>query len=127
MGRAGEGGGVRVGRAAGPTGGRILVIGVALLSICPPVRLSAQRDTVRLAALRVAQTRPDSARAMVRRLLEQTAAEGVANQIALMAQPQLLHQVGAMGFRRCARLAGPKRRDISAADFRDRRQGRSDR
>ncbi len=69
MGRAGEGGGVRVGRAAGPTGGRILVIGVALLSICPPVRLSAQRDTVRLAALRVAQTRPDSARAMVRRLL----------------------------------------------------------
>src|SRR2546430_9866208 len=31
--------------------------------------LSAQTDTVRVAALRVAQTRPDSARAMVRRLL----------------------------------------------------------
>jgi hypothetical protein len=30
---------------------------------------SAQKDSVRLAALRVAQTRPDSARAMIRRLL----------------------------------------------------------
>jgi hypothetical protein len=51
------------------TRGRILVLGVALLFICPAVRLSAQRDTVRVAALRVAQTRPDSGRAMVRRLL----------------------------------------------------------
>jgi len=57
------------GRADAWTGGRILVLGVALLSVCPAVRLSAQRDTVRLAALRVAQTRPDSGRAMVRRLL----------------------------------------------------------
>jgi sporulation related protein/tetratricopeptide repeat protein len=51
------------------TGGRILVLGVGLLSICPAVRLAAQRDTVRVTALRVAQTRPDSGRAMVRRLL----------------------------------------------------------
>ena len=60
---------MRDGRADGWTGGRILVLGVALLFVCPAVRLSAQRDTVRMAALRVAQTRPDSARAMVRRLL----------------------------------------------------------
>src|SRR3989449_6363239 len=39
------------------------------LTAVPPDRLSAQSDTVRVAALRVAQTRPDSARAMVRRLL----------------------------------------------------------
>lgn len=49
--------------------GAMVVLAVAALSVCPPVRLSAQRDTVRAAALRVAQTRPDSARAMVRRLL----------------------------------------------------------
>src|SRR2546427_488062 len=41
----------------------------ALLTAGPLLHLSAQTDTVRVAALRVAQTRPDSARAMVRRLL----------------------------------------------------------
>ncbi len=40
-----------------------------LLSLCPSFRLSAQTDSVRAAALRIAQTRPDSARAMMRRLL----------------------------------------------------------
>src|SRR5437867_2610865 len=59
--RAGEGGGV--------TGGRRLVLAAALLMAGPLLHLSAQTDTVRVAALRVAQTRPDSARAMVRRLL----------------------------------------------------------
>jgi len=48
---------------------RILVVAAALLTAGPPAPLFAQRDTVRVAALRVAQTRPDSARAMVRRLL----------------------------------------------------------
>src|SRR5256884_443246 len=61
VGRAGEGGGV--------TGGRRLVLAAALLTPGPLLHLSAQTDTVRVAALRVAQTRPDSARAMVRRLL----------------------------------------------------------
>ncbi len=51
------------------TAGRILAVAAALLCVGPTVRLSAQTDTVRVAALRVAQTRPDSARAMVRRLL----------------------------------------------------------
>ena len=49
--------------------GAMVVLAVVVLCVCPPARLSAQRDTVRAAALRVAQTRPDSARAMVRRLL----------------------------------------------------------
>ena len=40
---------------------------LALVTLDP--RLSAQSDTVRAAALRVWQTRPDSARAMIRRLL----------------------------------------------------------
>jgi sporulation related protein/tetratricopeptide repeat protein len=40
---------------------------LALVTLDP--RLAAQSDTVRAAALRVAQTRPDSARAMIRRLL----------------------------------------------------------
>ena len=57
------------GRCDGRTVGRVLVVAAALLTAGPPVPLSAQRDSVRLAALRVAQTRPDSARAMVRRLL----------------------------------------------------------
>src|SRR5467141_1125004 len=57
------------GRSDGRTVGRVLVVAAALLTAGPPVPLSAQRDTVRAAALRVAQTRPDSARAMVRRLL----------------------------------------------------------
>src|SRR2546427_13120624 len=49
--------------------GRMVALAVVALSVCPTARLSAQRDTVRVAVLRVAQTRPDSARAMVRRLL----------------------------------------------------------
>ena len=55
--------------AVGRSGGLAVGIVAALLAAGPPVRLFAQKDTVRLAALRVAQTRPDSARAMVRRLL----------------------------------------------------------
>ena len=51
------------------TGGRRLALAAALLTAGPLPHLSAQTDTVRVAALRVAQTRPDSARAMVRRLL----------------------------------------------------------
>src|SRR5439155_16956805 len=69
LGRASEGGGVSVGRADGRAVGRMVVLAIVALSVCPPVRLSAQTDTVRVAALRVAQTRPDSARAMVRRQL----------------------------------------------------------
>ncbi|PYP50084.1 MAG: hypothetical protein DMD45_12320 [Gemmatimonadetes bacterium] len=42
---------------------------VALLIAGPAVRLPAQTDTLRAVALRVAQTRPDSGRAMMRRLL----------------------------------------------------------
>ena len=51
------------------TGGRRLGLAAALLTAGPVLHLSAQTDTVRVVALRVAQTRPDSARAMVRRLL----------------------------------------------------------
>ncbi|HEV2751793.1 MAG TPA: SPOR domain-containing protein [Gemmatimonadales bacterium] len=40
-----------------------------LLAGYPATRLSAQSDTVRASALRIAQTRPDSARAMIRRLV----------------------------------------------------------
>ncbi|HEX4600736.1 MAG TPA: SPOR domain-containing protein [Gemmatimonadales bacterium] len=43
--------------------------GALLLVGYPATRLGAQSDTLRTAALRVAQTRPDSARAMLRRLL----------------------------------------------------------
>ena len=46
-----------------------LVVATLLLSVGPTVRLSGQTDTVRATALRMAQTRPDSARAMLRRLL----------------------------------------------------------
>ncbi len=60
---------MRSGRADGRTDGRMLALVVILLSASPPVRLSAQVDSVRAAALRVAQSRPDSARAMIRRLL----------------------------------------------------------
>jgi hypothetical protein len=45
------------------------VSAAALLTAYPPTRLPAQTDTLRAAALRIAQTRPDSARAMMRRLL----------------------------------------------------------
>jgi hypothetical protein len=46
---------------------------VSLLSVFPSFRLSAQTDTLRATALRIAQTRPDSARAMMRRLLARLA------------------------------------------------------
>jgi len=54
--------------------GRMVALAVLGLSVCAtglPAQTgsSAQKDSVRLAALRVAQTRPDSARAMIRRLL----------------------------------------------------------
>src|SRR5881409_2801243 len=39
------------------------------LTVSPSGQLTAQTDSVRATALRVAQTRPDSARALVRRLL----------------------------------------------------------
>ena len=56
------------GRADRRTAG--LVAAALFLSARPPVRLSAQQpDTLRAVALRVAQTRPDSGRAMMRRLL----------------------------------------------------------
>lgn len=42
---------------------------LTVLSAYPATRLTAQSDTVRAAALRIAQTRPDSARAMMRRLV----------------------------------------------------------
>ena len=46
-------------------------VGVMLvgLTVSPSGQLTAQTDSVRATALRVAQTRPDSARALVRRLL----------------------------------------------------------
>ena len=48
----------------------VLVAAALSLSVCPAVHLSAQQpDTLRAVALRVAQTRPDSGRAMMRRLL----------------------------------------------------------
>jgi len=51
-------------------GGWAVSLGAALvLSGYPWIRLSAQTDSVRAAALRIAQTRPDSGRAMMRRLL----------------------------------------------------------
>ena len=54
--------------------GRMVALAVLGLSVCAielsaQTGSSAQKDSVRLAALRVAQTRPDSARAMIRRLL----------------------------------------------------------
>ncbi len=63
------------GRADRRTGGRILALVVMVLSAGPPVRLSAQSDTLRAAALRVAQTRPDSGRAIIRRLLARLSPE----------------------------------------------------
>lgn len=55
--------------AVGRFGGLAVGIAAALLTAGAPVRLLAQGDTLRAAALRVAQTHPDSARAMIRRLL----------------------------------------------------------
>src|SRR6266446_1828841 len=54
--------------------GPMVALAVLGLSVCATglsaqTGSSAQKDSVRLAALRVAQTRPDSARALVRRLL----------------------------------------------------------
>jgi hypothetical protein len=51
------------------SGGRAVGFAAALLTAGSTVRLSAQSDTIRAAALRIAQTRPDSARAMIRRLV----------------------------------------------------------
>jgi septal ring-binding cell division protein DamX len=60
---------MRLGQSDGRTVGRVIAAAV-LLSVCPTVRLSGQQvDSIRAAALSVAQTRPDSARAMMRRLL----------------------------------------------------------
>src|SRR5439155_1617220 len=65
--RAAAGGSVIVVRRIG---GWAVSLGAALvLSGYPWIRLSAQTDSVRAAALRIAQTRPDSGRAMMRRLL----------------------------------------------------------
>jgi len=52
----------------GLSGGRVAA--ALFLSALTPIRLAAQQpDTLRAVALRVAQTRPDSGRAMMRRLL----------------------------------------------------------
>ena len=59
-------GGVRLGRRAGGWAGSALVV---WLVAYPAARLPAQTDSLRRAALSVAQTRPDSGRAMLRRLL----------------------------------------------------------
>jgi len=55
-------------RTVGRLTGWPVCMGV-LLGAYPSARLTAQTDTVRAAAIRVAQTRPDSARALMRRLL----------------------------------------------------------
>ena len=55
--------------AAKRAGGLAVGLAAVLLAAAAPERLTAQSDTIRAAALRVAQTRPDSARAMLRRLL----------------------------------------------------------
>jgi len=47
----------------------VLGLSVCAIELSAQTGSSAQKDSVRLAALRVAQTRPDSARAMIRRLL----------------------------------------------------------
>ncbi len=56
-------------KAVRRSGGWTVSVVLLLLTAYPANRLTAQTDTVRAAALRVAQTRPDSARAMLRRLL----------------------------------------------------------
>jgi len=59
---------MNVGRSDGRTVGPIVL--VALLSVCPTVRLSAQTDSRLVEALRLAQSgQVDSGRAIVRRLL----------------------------------------------------------
>src|SRR2546422_6856218 len=63
---AGAGGGMKAG---GRLGGWAVSVPLLSLPAYPPTRLTAQTDTLRAAALRIAQTRPDSARAMMRRLL----------------------------------------------------------
>jgi septal ring-binding cell division protein DamX len=55
--------------AVGRSGGLAVGLATVLLTAVAPDRVTAQGDTVRAAALRLAQTRPDSARAMMRRLL----------------------------------------------------------
>ena len=59
-------------RAHGRLGGWAVGLLLVLLCAYPPVRLSAQTDSIRREALTLAQTRPDSARAVVRRLLART-------------------------------------------------------
>jgi sporulation related protein len=51
------------------TVGQLIVVCGLLLCAVPTLRLTAQSDSVRINALRISQTRPDSARAMIRRLL----------------------------------------------------------
>ncbi len=59
-----------VGRMDGRTVGQTAGLALALLSVCPTVRLSAQSDPRLQEAIRLAQAgRGDSARALVRRLL----------------------------------------------------------
>jgi hypothetical protein len=56
--------------AVGRSAGRAVGLVLTLLTARPPDRLSAQQiDSLRREALNVAQTRPDSARALLRRLL----------------------------------------------------------
>ena len=56
--------------AVGRSAGQAVGLALMLLTGGPPDRLTAQRaDSLRRAALSVAQTRPDSARAILRRLL----------------------------------------------------------
>src|SRR3989442_1377923 len=65
----GAGAGGRVQPAGRRVGGWAVSVTLLALTAYPPTRLTAQTDTLRAAALRIAQTRPDSARAMMRRLL----------------------------------------------------------
>ena len=60
---------MRVGRSNCRMVGQVIVLCSTVLSVGSTVRLSAQSDTIRAAALRIAQTRPDSARAIIRRLV----------------------------------------------------------
>jgi hypothetical protein len=78
-------------------GGWAVGLGAALvLSGYPPIRLSAQSDSVRAAALRIAQTRPDSGRAMMRRLLASLAPQDSLYPGALFTAARIAHDaVGA--------------------------------
>ena len=56
-------------RSDGRTVGQVIAVWCLLPLLAPTPRVAAQSDSVLVAALRVAQTRPDSARALIRRLL----------------------------------------------------------